>query len=67
MKRTEEIPKLACPHCGGFFSRVIDTEPQADGTVQRVRRCLACQGRYVTQEAITRAVPKDTSPDTHAA
>lgn len=50
MKRTEEVPKIACPHCGGYYSRVLQSDAPDGETIQRTRLCLACQGRYVTAE-----------------
>lgn len=70
MKRTEEIAKLACPHCGGFYSRVLESDASPDGSsIQRTRLCLnsACHGRYVTAERICDHASKaQHTQNTHA-
>lgn len=49
------IPKIACPHCGEYDSRVTDTRAASvddEGLVIRRRKCLACGRRFKTYEAL---------------
>ncbi|RQG91028.1 transcriptional regulator NrdR [Natrarchaeobius chitinivorans] len=42
---------MDCPDCGDERTRVIDTEPSADGTsVRRRRECQRCSFRFTTYE-----------------
>jgi transcriptional regulator NrdR family protein len=45
--RRERQPKLACPYCGHWFSKVIGHgEPTHTGGFKRYRRCESCKQRY---------------------
>jgi transcriptional regulator NrdR family protein len=51
--RPREVPKLKCPACGEYESRVIRAEPTASGeSYERERRCEWCRFIYVTEERI---------------
>ena len=54
-------PKLACPYCGGYASRVTDVRPLATEGVWRRRQCLTCQRRYSTREFCTTLKPPQSS------
>lgn len=41
--------KLACPHCGQYRSRVIDSRPVAD-LIWRRRQCEDCHAKFSTEE-----------------
>jgi len=42
---------MDCPDCGNDRTRVVDTEPSADGTsVRRRRECGRCEFRFTTYE-----------------
>jgi transcriptional regulator NrdR family protein len=51
-------PKIACPKCQGYRSRVIATRPLAreDGVYRR-RECLDCRKRFSTAEVVVLATP----------
>ncbi len=44
-------PKIACPECGGYGSRVINTRPLArmEGVYRR-RKCRECGAKFSTEE-----------------
>jgi transcriptional regulator NrdR family protein len=46
-------PKIACPKCQGYRSRVINTRPltREDGVYRR-RECLDCRKRFSTAEVV---------------
>jgi hypothetical protein len=49
------VPKVECPYCSEWGSRVIDSRPSNDGGgVRRLRRCLnaECRRTYRTIETI---------------
>ncbi|WP_181685469.1 transcriptional regulator NrdR [Halorhabdus salina] len=42
---------MDCPDCGNNRTRVVDTEPSADGTsIRRRRECQRCTFRFTTYE-----------------
>lgn len=46
-------PKLCCPHCQQFESRVVNSRPVADNTyIKRRRECANCRKRFYTQERV---------------
>ena len=46
-------PKLACPHCGHLYSKVINSRGLSrDGAVRRRRVCSQCASRYSTAERV---------------
>ncbi len=51
-------PKLRCPSCGRYTSRVLPRSDiqQDDETYRRVRECIHCRTRYVTTERVERVV-----------
>jgi hypothetical protein len=53
-RETDRRPqwKIACPRCGQYASKVVDSRPSADGGIFRRRECLACQQRYNTEETL---------------
>lgn len=56
-------PKVACPFCGDYRSKVKNTRPSADGVYRR-RECLACHRRYSTEETHRRyATPRQKAAD----
>lgn len=42
-------PKIPCPKCGEYESRVTNTRPSPTGVYRR-RECLQCGHRYSTEE-----------------
>jgi transcriptional regulator NrdR family protein len=53
-------PKLQCPYCGEYLSKVIDSRAALDGkSVCRRRRCEACRKTYGTAEVIDRRLSHD--------
>lgn len=54
-------PKLRCPHCGEFLSKVIDSRGNAK-TVWRRRRCESCGKKFSTAEQVI--PPKKATPKT---
>lgn len=60
MKETQ--PKLACPHCGGFCSHVVNSRPaHAYETFRRWRVCDTCGKRFLTEERIVQALSSPLS------
>lgn len=57
-------PKLACPFCGSYKSKVRDTQSTAAG-IERRRRCEDCRKRFRTIET-HRPVGRPTHPKTGA-
>lgn len=55
-RRKAQTPKFACPGCGCYYSRVIDSREVAgeavDDAYRRRRICLGCGGRYSTTERL---------------
>lgn len=50
------VPKLRCPSCGEFASRVIRSVPDNSGDVyERERRCEWCGFVYETEERVKRS------------
>jgi transcriptional regulator NrdR family protein len=51
-------PKLRCPRCGRYTSRVMPRSDlqRDDEAYRRVRQCLHCLTRYVTAERVERVV-----------
>lgn len=49
-----ETPKLRCPHCGAYRSRVVDSRVRGtdEPSIRRTRVCLACSRRYGTAERV---------------
>jgi transcriptional regulator NrdR family protein len=46
-------PKLCCPFCSQFESRVVETRAVTDNRhVWRRRQCEHCGKRFTTQEAV---------------
>lgn len=43
------VEKLACPACGEYVSKVVDSRPSELG-IWRRRECLGCHARFSTQE-----------------
>jgi len=59
-------PKLECPHCGEWESRVTDARPSTDGIAFcRRRECLACGHRYTTDEKIRETTTSSSTLGTH--
>ena len=56
-------PKIPCPHCGGYYSAVIDVRPAAAGVFRR-RECAACHRRYNTEETYRPYVRRAAHPPT---
>lgn len=51
--RPREVPKLRCPACGEYESRIVRAEPDAAGvSYYRERRCELCGFIYQTEERI---------------
>lgn len=48
-------PKVPCPSCGGFWSKVKGGESTADG-YRRQRECSDCQTRFTTIERFNKIV-----------
>ena len=49
---------MKCPFCGHIEDRVLDTRTQKDNAIiKRRRECLACKGRFTTQEVLMLAYP----------
>jgi transcriptional repressor NrdR len=49
---------MKCPYCGHQDDRVLDTRIQRDGNfIRRRRECLACKGRFSTQESVMEVFP----------
>lgn len=58
-------PKLCCPHCHAFDSRVIRSTQDTHGLAfLRRRECLACGQRFTTTEQIIGAYKKPSSSST---
>jgi transcriptional repressor NrdR len=47
-------PKIACPSCGDYDSKVTNTRPRTSGGVYRRRECLVCKHRFSTLETVYR-------------
>lgn len=46
-------PKFACPKCGEYASKVVNSRTQPRTEVYKRRReCATCGGRYTTYESI---------------
>jgi hypothetical protein len=54
--RRERRPKVECPHCGSWDSRVTGCEPHARGFV-RFRKCAGCGKGYSSTERVNPADP----------
>ena len=57
----QSTPKFACPACGHYQSKVINTRSEAkqDG-VRRRRACLACGHRFTTEERTIQTAEKSS-------
>jgi transcriptional regulator NrdR family protein len=61
--RSQDVPKLKCPACGEFESRIIRAQPDDVGECyERERRCRWCACIYTTEERVK--VHSATSSDT---
>lgn len=58
-------PKLRCPACGEYGSRVVDSRPSLTGGVYRRRECLTCFQRYSTEESIHPYPPEPMKDSAH--
>lgn len=57
------VPKLCCPSCAGFLSRVLESRPTPQGDAyRRSRKCLDCGTCYTTSERIVRVIPRRGDP-----
>lgn len=55
-------PKIQCPECHGWLSRVLPAHPQGTGKgFPRLRECLACFCRFETAEVFARVRPRKHS------
>lgn len=46
-------PKIACPSCHSYDSKVINVRPlTSGGGVYRRRECLSCHERFSTKETL---------------
>lgn len=62
-KEPRIIPKLRCPYCQEYVSRIIDSRPSSHDSVIRIRRCITCGHQFSTEERLTeQQIP--TSRDT---
>lgn len=48
-------PKVPCPSCGGFKSRVMGGQSTLDG-YRRQRECTVCETRFTTIERFNKIV-----------
>lgn len=53
-------PKLECPVCHEFVSRVIDSRFGDGKAITRRRRCASCQSVFHTREQVILAGVKST-------
>lgn len=49
MNRPSVVPRVPCPHCGSWHSRVKDSRSDARG-YRRKRRCDDCERTFYTIE-----------------
>ena len=56
-ERPGDAPKVPCPQCGGFRSRVKEGRSTEDG-YRRNRICRDCRTRFVTLETFERPTRK---------
>lgn len=55
---SERLPKVQCPFCRGWISRVVDGRPRPSrGAFRRRRQCLSCLKRYWTYEVVETQKP----------
>jgi transcriptional regulator NrdR family protein len=54
-------PKLCCPFCAQFESRVTMSRPMAGDGFRRVRSCLHCKRSYTTVEILEHRLPQTSS------
>jgi transcriptional regulator NrdR family protein len=60
------IPKIPCPNCQHYESKVITARGgEAQGGFHRKRQCLKCGARYLTIEQFVRRVKAARSSTTH--
>ena len=59
-------PKIPCPFCGHYLSRVVEGDPSTVGTFVRYRRCLNCSRRYPTEERLKIYAPPTSRDSTQA-
>lgn len=53
-------PKLRCPTCGRYTSRVLPRSDlqRNDEAYRRLRQCVHCQTRYTTVEQVERIIER---------
>jgi transcriptional regulator NrdR family protein len=63
MQRTgERQPKVLCPHCGHWDSKVVGHGiPTHKGSYKRTRQCQACRKPYHTLESAISRLPTHTT------
>lgn len=54
-KALESGNDIACPHCGGNASHVLEKRLRKNQCVYRRRVCELCQRRFSSSEAVVRA------------
>ena len=55
-ERPGDAPKIPCPKCGSFRSRVKDGRSADDGAYRRRRQCRDCGTRFMTLERYERSI-----------
>src|SRR6185369_12121313 len=64
-------PKLCCPHCQQFESRVVDSrqtkwrKAELTGHIYRRRECEHCHQRFTTQEVVIGVYQKSSTSTLH--
>lgn len=59
---TTDVPKVPCPRCGEWASRVKDGRPSRSG-YRRLRICQHCGERYRTLEQVSGLIKKSPPPN----
>lgn len=57
-------PKLCCPYCQQFESKVVRSVPAESDAFSRERRCLNCQRTYLTMETVVRLLKSSNVSET---
>jgi len=58
----ERQPKVQCPHCGHWFSKVVGHgDILTTGAFKRYRRCESCKQRYSATERADPVAPRTTA------
>lgn len=59
-------PKLCCPFCREFESKVVNSRPVADyAYIRRRRECLTCGERFYTQERVIKTKQSEPNSTTY--